>query len=45
MIAHRFIGIDISGSRLDVFDEAVARLQRIGNRAEAIAAFLAALPP
>jgi transposase len=45
MIAHRFIGIDISGSRLDVFDEAVGRLQRIANRAEAIAAFLAVLPP
>ena len=45
MITHRFIGIDIASARLDVFDEAVGRLQRIANRADAIAALLAALPP
>lgn len=44
MITQRFIGIDVSRSHLDIFDAAVGRPQRIANRAEAIAAFLAARP-
>lgn len=43
-IAHRFIGIDISKTLLDVYDEATARPQRIANRAAAIAALLAGWP-
>jgi transposase len=43
-ITHRFIGIDISKTHLDIYDEATARSQRIANSAAAIAALLADWP-
>lgn len=45
MIAQRFIGIDVCKSVLDIFDEATGSPQRIDNDAQAIAAYLAQLPP
>jgi transposase len=43
-IAHRFIGIDICKTHLDIYDEATAKSERILNSAAAIAAMLARWP-
>jgi transposase len=43
-IAHRFIGIDISKTHLDIYDEATAKSQHVANSAAAIAALLAGWP-
>lgn len=43
MIVQNYVGCDISKLRLDFFDEASSRHQRIANQAEAIAAYVAGL--
>ncbi len=43
-IAHRFIGIDISKTHLDVYDEATGKSQRVANSAAAIESLLADWP-
>ena len=43
-IAHRFIGIDVSKTHLDVYDKATAKSWRVANSAAAIAALLAGWP-
>jgi len=43
-IAHRFIGIDVCKTHLDIYDEATGTSQRIANSATAIAAMLAGWP-
>lgn len=43
-IAHRFIGIDVCKTHLDIYDEATAKSWRIANSPVAVAATLAAWP-
>ena len=43
-IAHRFIGIDVCKTHLDIYDEATAKAWRSANTAAAVAATLAAWP-
>ncbi|TGQ03269.1 IS110 family transposase, partial [Mesorhizobium sp. M00.F.Ca.ET.217.01.1.1] len=43
MIVQNYVGCDISKARLDLFDEASGRYQRIPNQAEAIEAYVAGL--
>lgn len=45
MIEQNYVGCDISKQWLDFFDEASSRYQRIDNRADAIAAYVAGLHP
>lgn len=45
MIEQNYVGCDISKQWLDFFDEASSRHQRIDNRADAIAAYVAGLHP